>query len=144
MTKPSSPSDFMKQESLDAIAQVVKESEFNIPFRTPPKVWTPYIPDTNSMVPVSDFGHNNIYISGVDEADHKSLIEFLKVGDIAVYRFPADMTQPTKSLISHRIVEIGKDKDGRYFKFKGDNNSFKDSQKVRDENIKWASIGVLY
>lgn len=103
-----------------------------------PKVWLPYIPDTNSMDGVFDFGHNNILIAGDNLQDYETLISRLKIGDIAVYN-----VNPSLSII-HRIVKIGQDEEGIYFTFKGDNNNESDPYKVRPENITWISIGVIY
>jgi hypothetical protein len=102
-----------------------------------PKVWIPMIPDTNSMDGCFDYGNNNILIAGADSIEHKKLIDFIKVGDIAVYRSPSIYA-------IHRIVEIGNDKEGKYFRFKGDNNSIMDKDKVRESQIEWVSIGTIY
>lgn len=101
-----------------------------------PKVWIPSIPDTNSMDPTFDMGHNNILIAGKTPEDHLKLLDKLQVGDIAVYR--------ALSLIIHRVYKIDFDDEGRYFKFKGDNIDKVDSYKLRDRHIEWISIGTLY
>jgi len=112
-------------------------NELNIPFTKPPKVWIPEVPDTNSMDPGFDFGHNNILVAGIDEKNQKVMVDFLKVGDIAV-------AQSDKFYFIHRIVEIGIDSEGRYFRFKGDNNYAQDPYKVRDTHIKWLAIGTIF
>jgi hypothetical protein len=109
----------------------------DIPFTQPPKVWVPTIPDTNSMDPVLDAEHNNILIAGADEDNQKILVDFLKVGDIAVYQVP-------EMRAIHRIIKIETDAVGRKFTFKGDNNPQADPFVVRDENIEWLSIGTIY
>ncbi len=143
-----SPSDIVPETSItiyEALGQVIiNVAKLNIPFIKSPKVWMPSIPDTGSMDPGFDFGHNNILIAGADELDHLRLINFLKVGDIAVYRIPPDYSLSAEIYAIHRIVEIGKDSEGRYFRFQGDNNAVKDQYKVRDENILWLCIGTIY
>lgn len=142
-----SPSDIVSKESIPLLFTLftafVTQAKLNIPFTKTPIVWMPGVA-SKSLDPVMDVGTNNIFIAGADEANQKIMVDFIKVGDMAVYRFPADMTKPTTTFIEHRIVEIGKDKLGRYFRFKGDNNSSRDPYKVKSENIKWLSIGVIY
>lgn len=65
--------------------------------------------------------------------------EQLIVGDIACYRHP-----DANYLIRHRIVEKGWDELGRYFRFKGDNNSKKDKWKVRSDAIEWVVVLISY
>jgi len=101
------------------------------------KVWIPTIPDTNSMDPNFDHEHNNILIAGADEANQKKLVDFLKIGDIAVYRSP-------RMYAIHRIVDIGEDDKGIYFIFKGDNNYARDLYKVRTKEILWISSGTIF
>ncbi len=126
-------------------------TKLNIGFSQPPTVWIPDIPDTNSMDPSFDYNHSNILIAGADEADHKKMIDFMKKGDIAVCRImansadpPSDFSKPYLLYVIHRVVEIGKDKEGRYFKFQGDNNASRDPFKVRDKNILYLCIGTIY
>ena len=139
--KPS-PSNIIQETGILAdnySAKVIIDlRQNNIGMVKQPKVWMPPIPDSNSMDSSFDYGHNNILISGADNFDQIKLINFLTVGDIAVYQV-AGMTP-----IIHRIVEIGKDGDGRYFRFQGDNNAVKDPHKVRDSEILWLSIGTIY
>lgn len=153
LEKPS-PSDFIQETGIlldNYSAKIIIDlHQNNIGLVKQPKVWIPSIPDTNSMDPGFDFGHNNILIAGADELDHKRLINFIKVGDIAVYRMtnlidsPGDFSKPYSFYAIHRIVEIGKDSEGRYFRFQGDNNAVKDPYKARDKNILWVAIGVVF
>lgn len=142
-----SPSDFVPKENIPLLQTLftafLNQANMNVPLTAPPKVWMPGIV-SKSLDPVMDIGHHPILIAGSDEADHKKLVDFIKVGDIAVYRFPADMSQPATAFIEHRIHEIGTDKLGRYFRFKGDNNNNLDPYTVRDENLKFVNIGVIY
>ena len=145
LDKPS-PSDIVRPDGIQSstTSVTIDFTRLNIPFSKTPRVWIPSIPDTNSMDPSFDFGHNNILIAGDDAADHQTLIDFLKVGDIAVYRIPPDFTQPAVIYVIHRIVDIGQDGQGRYFWFQGDNNAGKDPHKVRDENILYLCIGTIF
>jgi hypothetical protein len=133
-----SPSDWVlnSQEFIDWVNSFPWQI-LRIPLVQKPLVWIPDIPDTNSMDGVFDVGNNNILIAGANPSDNQSLIDALSVGDIAVYHIPQTCT-------IHRIVEIKNDKNGRYFKFRGDNNPSSDPYKIRDSDIKWISIGTIY
>lgn len=85
--------------------------------------------DTNSMLPIIDKGANGIRIQPKSEND-------IKVGDIISF-------ESEYGLIVHRVVEISEDDEGKYFITKGDNNAFSDG-KVRFEQIKYVTVGVLY
>ena len=61
----------------------------------------------------------------------------LKIGDIIAYN-ANNMT------ICHRIIEIGYDSKGIYFKTKGDNNFYADEWKVRPENIEGVVCGIIW
>ncbi len=84
---------------------------------------------TGSMKPVLDKGANGIRIkpNSVDEI-HR--------GDIITYTFNG-------KLIVHRVIDKGVDTKGIYFITKGDNNEFSD-KKIRFEDIKYVTVGVLY
>lgn len=134
-----SASDIIPRGNMEQKANRIEISldSINVPFTRPPKVWMPSIPDTNSMDPAFDHGHNNILIAGVDQENQRILVNFLKVGDVAVYRNP-------QMYAIHRIITIGHDRLGRYFRFKGDNSIVRDPFKVRDSQIQWLSIGTIY
>jgi len=136
-----SPQDIVKERAIvadgDAAKVVIDLTQLNIPFTKLPKVWIPSIPDTNSMDGVFDSGNNNILIAGTDATNQKALVDFIKVGDIAVYR-------TARMYAIHRVIKIDSDKDGKYFRFKGDNNAVADPDKVRESEIQWLSIGTVY
>ena len=134
-----SPSDIVPRSSIAHDANIISIDlgVLNIPFTKPPTVWIPSIPDTNSMDPVFDYGHNNILIAGVDEIEQAILCAFIKKGDIIVY------TMPGKNPVIHRVVAINSDAEGRWFTLRGDNNASNDPHKVRDVNIKWLYIGTI-
>ncbi len=85
--------------------------------------------NTNSMLPIIDEGANGIRIVPKDKND-------INVGDIITF-------EKRNSLIVHRVIEIGNDEQGTYFITKGDNNVFDDG-KIRFEQIRYITIGVLY
>jgi hypothetical protein len=150
-----SPSDIVPRKSIEfyeTLGHVVIDiSRLNIPFTKPPKVWIPEIPDTNSMDGTFDYGHNNILIKGTNSKNQRIMRDFLKAGDVAVYRImqnwqdkPTDFSKPHRFYAIHRIVEISEDANGRFFRFKGDNNASPDPFRVYDDNILYLSIGTIY
>ncbi len=79
---------------------------------------------SNSMVPT--FSRGAVVISV--KTNQKDLSK-LKVGDILHYK-------SEKGEVIHRIVEIQKDKDGKFlFKTKGDNNNTPDAHLVEEEQV---------
>lgn len=88
--------------------------------------------DTNSMDPLLDIGANGIEI--IPESEDQ-----INVGDVVAYE-----SKFSKGLIVHRVFEKNQDENGTYFRLKGDNNSFKDPEKVRFSQIEYQLIGVLY
>lgn len=96
-------------------------------------VWITGVADTNSMDGLLDFGHTVLLIKEFDKSQ-------LQVGDIVVY-------QPTEryaNKIIHRIVKIGEDKEGRWYKTRGDNIATSDPYKLRNQHIKFLCIGIIY
>ena len=136
-----SPSDIVMETGIlgdnYAAKVIIDLRQLNIPFSRQPRIWIPPIPDTNSMDGAFDIGNNNILICGADPTNQTIMLDFMKVGDIAVYRTPT-------AYIIHRIIEIGTDGEGRYFIFKGDNNSGEDHGRIRDSQVEWLSIGIIY
>jgi len=137
LDNPPSSSDIVSRDALYYMENVDKiVIDLNgLPFLH--KVWMPSIPDTNSMIPTFDVGHNNILVAGIDKREQKKLVDFLKVGHIAVY-------QNDYGKVIHRIVKIEHDEIGRKFTFRGDNCVIDDPCIVRDEHIKWISLGTIY
>uniref|UniRef100_A0A6M3LKR8 Putative peptidase n=1 Tax=viral metagenome TaxID=1070528 RepID=A0A6M3LKR8_9ZZZZ len=134
-----SPADWLPEDVVRTWADSIpwQSLKLGVQLSQKPKIWVPMIPDTNSMDGVFDYGNNNILIAGANEADHAIIVANIIEGDIVVYR--------TKSIYAiHRVVEIGYDAQGKYFRFKGDNNFSADPGKVRESEIEWVSIGVIY
>ena len=136
-----SPSDIVPVSAVKVEGDTIKINlkALNIPFSLTPRVWIPLIPGTNSMDGAFDYGNNNILIAGADATDHEVMIDFIEVGDVVVYNSPS-----RDCAIIHRIIQKGEDAEGRWFRFKGDNNASADPEKVRDSQIKWLSIGTIY
>ena len=123
--KPS-PRDITLQGNIKYI-----KSKKTIEIRNvPPTIWLTTVQDTNSMDPVMDYTHTCILTDNFDPRD-------LAVGDAVVYRAGAGQ-------ILHRIVEIGTDEEGRYYRLKGDNCYYIDPYIVRGKHIRWLLLGVIY
>jgi len=136
-----SPSDWLPREALDLVgtdggSELVIDLGY-LELTEYPKVWLPEIPDTNSMDPNFDMGHTNILIAGRNGRDHKALLDSVGVGDICVFHGGVWK-------VIHRVIEIGYDDKGRYFRSKGDNNEKKDPMVWRDSNLTYISIGTIY
>ncbi len=138
--KPS-PANYVPESQLVCLDRdkeiVVDLGRLNIPFTRPPKVWSQGIPDTDSMNPVLDAGHNIVLIGAADADNQKILCDALKVGDICTYSSP-------QGLLLHRIVDISFDEEGRKFTFKGDNNWTNDPWVTRDSQINSLCIAIVY
>jgi len=87
---------------------------------------------SNSMDPIIDVGANSIQIVPQNES-------IVGLGDIASYE-----SIYAEGTIIHRIVHIGEDRLGTYYYLKGDNNILKDPGKVRFDQIKRITVGIIY
>ncbi len=93
-----------------------------------------FIPNTNSMDPVFDYGNNTLPIYGTIPEDHAKLVRALETGSDAIYQ------KADGGLIIHRVFAI---KNGLYT-FGGVNNSgIMDKPDVRPDQIKYVSLGVI-
>lgn len=88
--------------------------------------------DTNSMDPVIDQGANALEIIPQDPAE-------VTVGDIVSYT-----SLFTEGIIIHRVIEIGEDELGWYFRAKGDNLVAPDPGKIRFDQVKGIVVGIIY
>lgn len=117
----SAPSDFIKEKNIEIYSDriIIKITNASL---------SEYAP-TGSMRPLFDTGANGIRIvpNSPDE---------ITLGDIITF-------EKGNTLIVHRVVEKGEDAIGVYFITKGDNNLISDG-KVRFEDIKYKTIGILY
>ena len=120
----SSPSDWVKQNQIH-----VFDDKVVIDINNPQ--WATFT-DTNSMDPVIDAGAHAIEIVPKSPSE-------IQVGDIVSYK-----SEFADGAVIHRVVEIDEDKDGWYFKAKGDNNPFQDPGKIRFEQIQRVLIAIIY
>ena len=110
----------------------VKVIESNTIFirNVPEEIWLTTVANTNSMLPMIDYGDLAILTNGFKH-------EELAIGDIVVY-------QANQSII-HRITDIKETEDGqRIYTCKGDNNAGNDPYQILDEHITWLLIGIIY
>jgi len=119
-----SPNDWVKQ---DQIAYDGEAGLLTIKLR--PNVAIYGVADTGSMDGLADYGHNVIL---TDEFDRSKLAP----GDIIAY-------QIYTKLVLHRIVEVHTDKNGRWYRTRGD-NCIDDDPPVRDIQIKYLCLGIIY
>jgi len=108
----------------------VAQSENEISIKNiPGEIWVTTVANTNSMLPLIDYGDLVILTDGFDKRQ-------LVVGDIIVYQ---------ANSIIHRIIDIQETEKGeRIYTAKGDNNALKDPYQILDEHITWVLIGIIY
>ncbi len=118
----ASPQDWISQDQIQVLSDRV------IIHIDDPR-WATFAP-TRSMDPVLDQGAYGIQII----PQHP---EQLAVGDIITYDLNGRK-------IIHRIVEIGVDGQGYYFRTKGDNNPEPDPYLVRWNQVERVLVAVIY
>jgi len=118
-TTNNAPGNWIKIDQIQVIGDSVL---INIPNAS----ISSYAP-TGSMKPVLDQSSNGIRII-------PSSPEKIEVGDIVTFG---------EENIVHRVIEKGVDEGGYWFITKGDNNQANDG-KIRFEDIKYVTIGILY
>ena len=84
------------------------------------------------MDPVFDYGSNAIEIKPQSP-------EQIHVGDIVSYN-----SKYASGSIIHRVIEINQDEDGWYCLMKGDNNPYRDPEKVRFEQVQRLVVAIIY
>lgn len=136
------PSDIVPETSIAVIGStvVIDYAKTNIPFTKPPLISTPGLLDSDSMLAVFDFGHNNIMLRGADAKNQKIMVNFIKAGDIIIYTHPYMIGGYP---VIHRVVEVGLDNEGRWFTLKGDHNDQADPVKIRDKHILTLYAGTI-
>ena len=122
----------------------VKKELVAIPFKQDPQLWMSIIPDTNSMDPVFDSPHTNLYMRGIDDGDMVVMVDWLaeqweqqRDANILVYK-------TTSVYAVHRLASIKTVGHKRLWYFKGDNNWSKDPEPAGDEGIEWLLAGTIY
>jgi len=93
------------------------------------------VKNSRSMDAMFDVEHNCILVKMGDVAPYRC--QDLEVGDVAVYQIGTKLTV-------HRIIKIGEDEHGRWYKFRGDNTSAPDPDVLRDQHIKYLLVGIIY
>ena len=153
--KPS-PSDIVKNDLIKEIFQGgiyqdgagrwrIKRELLWPFFNDDPELWLCIIPNTNSMDPVFDKEHINIYMKGYTAPDHSLLIQWLanewtfkRMANIIVYQ-PGPYTP-----VVHRLKKVEDVYPNRRWTFLGDNSAGTDPHRATDQEIKWVLIGTIY
>jgi hypothetical protein len=144
-----SPSDIIPDNNIwvdnDAHTITIRYTALNIPFTTPPIIKPIMgIPNTNSMDGYLDYGNNLLYIEPANPRDHQIMCDWLALEIMAnPGDDPNDFTKPQLMYAIHRILNMGYDKIGRWWHFKGINNGSRDNYLVRDKNILWLNTGII-
>ena len=151
-----SPSDIVPASSIDEKDGqfIIDTKRLNVPFTTEPNlVPIMMIPDTNSMDGVMDYGHNLMLVHPANEENDSIMTDWLAkewidskgmLANDVVARIPADWELPFTYYVIHRIHKVDTDAQGIYFILKGINNPTPDGIKLRVDNIKFLSLGVIY
>ena len=140
MDRPS-PQDTVPRGNIsvvDLYKVVINLEQIRIPFRHPPLVWVGSLADTKSMDPVMDSEHNTILLYPNGPDDHQILCDYLRPGDIAVWRRDENTT------VIHRVTRISRHNGRRRFHFRGDNNGADDAYIIQDEHIVCICAGIIY
>lgn len=124
-----SPSDHVKEEQI----QVYQDK---VVLKLDDPEWSSFT-NTNSMDPFLDVGANAI------ELKPRSVFD-IHIGDVVSYRPIQKDSGFASTSVVHRVVDVGIDKEGRYFLLKGDNNPVADAEKVRFEQIEGIVVAVVY
>ena len=102
----------------------------------PPHIWIADVTDTNSEDPFFDINHSPL-LAPLPQPPAPYRYEDLRMGDVCVY-------QMGSQYIIHRIVKIEQDNEGRKYVFRGDNTVIEDPYTIRDKDIKYLMVGVIY
>uniref|UniRef100_A0A6M3JAL5 Uncharacterized protein n=1 Tax=viral metagenome TaxID=1070528 RepID=A0A6M3JAL5_9ZZZZ len=144
-----SPSNIIPAENIHKIGNPLRLEinlwNINIPWDdSQVGLWYPSIPNSNSMDPIYDEGHNVSYLKPGSKANHIIMCDWLEAEilmgfrNIAVYFVDATLS------ITHYAFAVGHDAEGRYFRFKGFNNSQPDPYKVRDNQLMCIGFNITY
>jgi len=119
-----SPSDWISENQIHVLSDKIIISISNAS-------WARFT-DTNSMDPLFDVNSNTIEIKPENPSD-------IQIGDIISYN-----SRIMGTTIIHRVVDIKNDSNGIYFVTKGDNNLYRDPERVRFDQIKGVVVGIIY
>jgi len=87
------------------------------------------VADTGSMDGLMDYGHHVVLTTNFDRNK-------LAIGDIVAFSYV--------NLILHRIVEMGEDGKGRWYRTRGDNCIDNDPYLLRQKDMLWLCIAIIY
>jgi signal peptidase I len=118
----SAPGDWIKQDQIEVTNEYIIIHIDNASLSS--------YADTGSMKPILDSMSNGIRIVPASPKD-------INKGDIISYDYQDD-------LIVHRVISKGIDGSGYWFTTQGDNNKISDDMKIRFDDIRYVTIGVLY
>ncbi len=118
----ASPSDWIREEQ-------IKVYPHQIIIDLDGAIWAGFT-DTNSMDPFIDADAHAIEILPKDPS-------LIKAGDVVAYDSPY-------GVIIHRVVEVGLDEQGTYYRLKGDNSTLVDPTKVRFDDVRGVVVAVIY
>jgi len=119
----STPSDWISENQIK-----VFEDKVELDIKNPQ--WVTFTP-TNSMTPLLDDKSHAIEIMPDNE-------DQINVGDVVAYE------RDNGDVILHRVVEIGFDSKGKFFRFQGDNVPYRDPGKIRFSQIRGVVVAVIY
>lgn len=117
-----SPNDWVKEEQI----KVYKDK---VVLEIPNALWAGFT-NTNSMDPFLDERSNALEIKPA----HPEAIE---VGDVIAYN-------SQYGTLVHRVIEKGYDRQGVYYRVKGDNSTLADPLKVRFSQVEGVVVAVIY
>jgi len=118
----SSPNDWVQEEQI----KVYKDK---VILEIPNALWAGFT-NTNSMDPFLDERSNAIEIKPADS-------ETIKVGHVIAYN-------SRYGTLIHRVIEKGYDRQGIYYRVKGDNSTIADPFKVRFDQVEGVVVAVIY
>ena len=143
-----SPADILDQKGIEVYQTqgiiTLRLNQLKVPFTKPPDILITDVQDTNSMDPAFDKDSTCILIAGADWTEHLKMLNWLatqvpeRLGNVVVAQ------RSNGYQLIHRIVKVGSDNKGRYWKTRGDNCWTSDPDKWRDEDLKWLLLGVIY
>ena len=97
------------------------------------------------MLPTFGSGHNNLLLEPADAANHQIMVDYLAEETQKGYQNIIVWRSSETLHIIHRVVKVGEDEGGRYFRTKGDNIFVtQDPHKVRDAEVLYISVGIIF
>ena len=141
------PSDIVPRAAIvrDGARVYIDLKKLSIGFTKAPIPHWPPIEATKSMLPTFGSGHNNLLLEPADADNHQIMVDYLEKETQKGYQNIIVWRSSETLHIIHRVVKVGEDEGGRYFRTKGDNIFVtQDPHKVRDEEILYISVGIIF